>query len=201
MLALLFVLNLVISIFNAWSCGRSWAEARIVGGWARFMAWMGATMSAVGFTWCYAVATCFVAGPGGFNTLTPEQIQMVFELAYLAIIFPALGSGIAITVQSWVHFARERNWGNAGVAIWNSYAQVSNAMDAAQYVPGIWAKASKAWGDSKDKDKTLPFVLAAVVCCAGIVTTALIIRMVASARENELRLEAAMARQGVRWPR
>lgn len=192
MLALLFVLNLVISAFNAWSCGRSWTETRVLGGWPRFMAWMGATMSAVGFTWCYAVVACFVGVSTG--KLTPEQAQLVFELAYLAIIFPAIGSGLAITIQSWVHFARERNWSNAGLAIYNTFAQGMNMYDAVQHAPGVWDHASKALfsKDSDEKGSGLILALAALVLCAGILTTALIIRTVAGARETELRLAAAL---------
>jgi hypothetical protein len=191
MLALLFVLNLVVSIFNAWSCGRAWTETRILGGWPRFMAWMGATMSAVGFTWCYAVVACFVGVSSG--KLTPEQAQLVFELVYLAILFPLIGSGLAITVQSWVRFARERNWRNAGFAIYNTFADGYNLYNAVQHAPGMWDHVSKSLfsKDSKDEKGSTALVLIGVlVLCAGVLTTALIIRMVASARETELRLAA-----------
>ena len=53
--ALVWVLNFGISVWNAYAVGKVWVEARLAGGWHRFMCWMGAVMSACGFTWCYSV--------------------------------------------------------------------------------------------------------------------------------------------------
>lgn len=118
----LVVLNFVISWFNAWSVGRSWTEAQMVGGWPKFMAWMGAVMSACGFTWVYLVIVGMVAGSTG--KLSPEYLEAFYSLGYLVIIFPVLGSGLAITIQSWAHAWRERNLLNMGMAGWNTFAQV-----------------------------------------------------------------------------
>src|SRR5690349_6837454 len=51
--ALVWVLNFAISVWNAYAVGKVWVEAKVAGGWYRFMCWMGAIMSACGFTWCY----------------------------------------------------------------------------------------------------------------------------------------------------
>ena len=51
--ALVWVLNFGISVWNAYAVGKVWVEARHENGWHRFMCWMGAVMSASGFSWCY----------------------------------------------------------------------------------------------------------------------------------------------------
>ncbi len=49
----IWLLNFAISAWNAYAVGRAWVETKVAGGWPRFMAWMGAIMSASGFSWCY----------------------------------------------------------------------------------------------------------------------------------------------------
>jgi len=72
MIFLLLVLNFGISIFNSVVTGASWVETKAAGGWARFMSWMGATMAACGFTWCYLAVLALLAGPGGLSRLPPR---------------------------------------------------------------------------------------------------------------------------------
>lgn len=55
MVVLIWFLNVVLSAVNAWGCGKSWTETKHAGGLAHFMNWMGAVMSASGFTWCYTI--------------------------------------------------------------------------------------------------------------------------------------------------
>jgi hypothetical protein len=88
-LLFLVLLNFVISWFNAWSVGRGWAETKVAGGFARFMSWCGAIMSASGFTWCYLVIICIVGQliPGRYH-LPDKYAEGVFRLGYLIIILP-----------------------------------------------------------------------------------------------------------------
>ena len=50
MAIILMLVNLVISFFNARSCGKVWAESKAIGGWFRACVWAGAIMAAFGFT-------------------------------------------------------------------------------------------------------------------------------------------------------
>src|SRR4051812_10180723 len=95
---LLLVVNFGISWFNAWACGKAWAEAKSAGGWPRFMTWMGAIMSASGFTWVYLILAAFGLGSAGI--LPPEYVQYALELGYIIIIPGILFSGLMITVDS-----------------------------------------------------------------------------------------------------
>ena len=138
MILLLIVLNFGISIFNSFVVGVSWVETKTAGGFARLMAWMGATMAACGFTWCYLAVIALLAGPDGFGKLPPRYVEAMFSLGYLTIIGPLIGSGIAITLQSWAHFWRQRTLASGAVAGYNTLADVYNIYEAAHYVPTAW---------------------------------------------------------------
>jgi hypothetical protein len=70
--ALVWVLNFAISVWNAYAVGKVWVEARVAGGWHRLMCWIGAIMSACGFTWCYLSFLALTAHH--FGWLTDEQV-------------------------------------------------------------------------------------------------------------------------------
>ncbi len=200
MIVLLVVLNFVISIFNAWAVGRSWVETKAVGGVARLMSWMGATMSAVGFSWCYLVILAFAAGPDGFKRLPQNYVEAMFALGYLIIIGPCIGSGLAITLQSWAYFWRRRTFGSGAVAGWNTFADVYNIYQAAHYVPTAWDTVKdlllpKKRSSSSDSNSGLAWIaimLALAAIFGGILTTAAIIRTVAERTAADRRLRYAM---------
>jgi hypothetical protein len=152
MIVLLWFVNLAISWFNAWSVGTTWDSAKAKGGAAYFMNWMGAIMSASGFTWCYLVVlgllgsvtpmSWFVEAEPGVEVvgtlLDQAALQAFADLGYLVIILPILGSGLAITVQTWRHFARKRHRtaGDYAITGWNTFAQVHNTYSAMRHIPG-----------------------------------------------------------------
>ena len=198
MIMLLWVLNFAISWFNAWSCGRTWEGTKNKGGGAHFMNWMGAIMSAAGFTWCYLLVIATIGSvientpdesePIPTNPemyVSPEMMQAVMDLGYLVIIFPILGSGLAITIQSWRHFARRHSLGNGAVAGWNSFAQVHNMYSAVQHVPDVYGRLSGffAGGSSRsssdNKKGTIVILLVALAVLGGIMTTFAIIKVTA----------------------
>lgn len=198
MIVLFLVLNFVISIFNAWAVGKSWVETKAVGGFARFMSWMGATMSAVGFSWCYLVILAFAAGPDGFKKLPANYVEAMFSLGYLIIIGPCIGSGLAITLQSWAYFWRRRTFGSGAVAGWNTFADVYNIYQAAHYVPTAWDTVKdvlfpkkRSSSDSNSGLAYIAIMLALAAVFGGILTAAAIIRTVAERTASERRLKYA----------
>lgn len=199
-LALVFVINAVISALNAIGCGMTWDSTKAKGGLAHFMNWMGAFMSASGFTWCYLVLVGLVlsvipaqvlADEGEVLTgtlLNPEQLQVFYELGYMAIILPILGSGLAITLSTWRSFARKkyRTGGEYALTGWNTFAQVHNMYSAARDIPGIMdhlgrffgggSSSSSSGGSSDGKGKLLIIVGVVMAALAGILTTFSIIQ-------------------------
>jgi hypothetical protein len=200
MIALIVVLNFVISVFNSWSVGRTWVETRAAGGVARFMSWMGAVMAAVGFTWCYLVIIAYAATE--MHKLPPAYIGAMLSLGYLAIVGPLIGSGIAITVESWAVFWRRRTLANMAIAGYNTFADVYNIYEASRYVPGAWdtvkdvlwpKKRSSSSSSSSDGEggglTWIVILLVVLAIFAGVLTAAAIIRTVSERTARERLLE------------
>ncbi len=209
-LTLLVIWNLFVSWYNAWSAGRSWAEAKASGGMAYFMNWCVAVMSASGFTWCYLVIFCAIGGaiPGKYH-LPDRYANAIFALGYLMIIIPVIGSGLAITIQSWTYFWKERTWRNGAVTGYNTIAQIYNTYEAVHAIPECLGLLKNVWDteDSDDAGKQLLFALlvtVAILCLiGGIVTTTVIIRTtargVAMAEMKRVRLNVSSNVATSRW--
>lgn len=159
-LLLIIVLNFVISCWNSYVVGMYWSEKNLLPTSALVTIWAGAIMAVCGFfsvyvvpvTWAMAQFHIFEFVAAMFKVvLEPTEVQfileMVYQIAFLGIIFPILGSGLAITVNSWIHFTHKPSLGSGAVAGWNTYAQVRNISTAVQHVPS----ATKAVADGLGK--------------------------------------------------
>lgn len=180
MVFVIMLINLVISFFNARNVGRVWEESKAVGGWIRVVVWSGAVMAAIGFTSFYTLVICWLGVTTGY--LPREAVNIVHALTYVTIIVPLIGSGIIITIESWIRFAREKSLMNLGVAGWNTFAQGYNIYNAVNSFGGAWDVVSKSIGglDKDDLDSnnnTVKAIMIAVFAlAAGIITTVVIIR-------------------------
>lgn len=202
MIVILWFVNAAISVFNAWGCGLTWDSTKAKGGAAHFMNWMGAIMSASGFTWCYLVilgwlgtqvpAAWFIEAEEGAEPikgmlLNAADLAAFYDLGYLVIIFPILGSGLAITIQTWRYVARKRHRsvGDYAITGWNTFAQVHNTYSAMRAVPGALdgvlsyfgggGRSSSSSSDSKDGKGLIVILLVVLAVCGGILTTVAII--------------------------
>jgi hypothetical protein len=182
--ALVWVLNFAISVWNAYAVGKVWVEARHEGGWHRFMCWMGAIMSASGFTWCYL--SFLVLTAHYFHWLSEEQTKACLELGYVLLIPFILFAGYAITLDSWVQAYRRGGFLNYGAAAWNTYASIHNTYSAYRNMGGAFNSLGNFFKgrSSRDRDGNgnaiiLVLLLVALAIFGGILTTAVIIRRVA----------------------
>ncbi|MDR6381809.1 hypothetical protein [Paraburkholderia caribensis] len=178
-LALILALNFAISWLNCWSIGGIWAESKALGGMIRLLAWCGAIQSAIGFSSVFGFLLGAIAVH--FHYLPPRAAAAAASLWYLLIIVPALGSGLIITIQSWIIALRERSLLNMGSAAWNTYAQIHNMAGA---IDGIGDAFSNVVDflfpkDSKDSNTTLALLVIALVMLAlasGVIMTAVLIK-------------------------
>jgi hypothetical protein len=171
-LAAIWVLNLVISISNGRNVGRAWVESKHAGGGRRFMAWCGAIMTALGYTWCIMIVLAVLAVV--FHWLNPVGLDLYLNASYLLLIGPLLFTGYAITINSWANayratVEREGRAGAYGAAAYNSFASAYNTYNA---VTSVGDAAGKALGDIKSllrsKDAAqLVFVLGLLVVAFG----------------------------------
>jgi hypothetical protein len=184
LIALVWVLNFGISIWNAYAVGKSWVEARAAGGWPRLMCWSGAVMSASGFSWCYLIL--LVLGAYHLEAISAAQVTVALNLGYLILIPGILLSGLMIMLDSWARAFRNGGFLNYGVAIYNTYAQLHNTYSAIMGVGDAFRSVSNFFGErdsrSRDRDKSgvvIVVLLVALALAAGILTTTFIIWKVA----------------------
>ena len=197
LVAFIWLLNLAISWWNAYAVGKCWAEARACGGWMRFMTWMGAIMSAAGFTWCYLIAE--VALGAGLGLLSVSTVTFMLSLGYVILVPVILFAGYAITFDSWARAIREGGVLNYGVAAYNSYATYHNTVSAINGFGEALGAVGKGLGELAGSDDegagvgiVVGIVLAIVAFGLGILTTVLIIKK--SAASEPLLSRAEMER-------
>ena len=186
--ALVWVLNFAISVWNAYAVGKVWVEARAAGGWHRFMCWMGAVMSACGFTWCYLSFLALTAHH--FQWLADEQVLAALNLGYVLLLPFILFGGYAITLDSWAQAFRRGGLLNYGAAAWNTYASIHNTYSAWRNMGGAFASLGAFLGGGRKSGRgrggdgaggvIVVLLLVAFALLAGVLTTAAIIRRVAA---------------------
>jgi hypothetical protein len=188
-IVLLLVLNFAISAWNAYAVGRAWVETRVAGGWPRFMAWMGAIMSASGFSWCYLFL--LVLGGHAMGWFDDQVTSVALSLGYLVLIPGMLLSGLMIMLDSWRRAFRNGGILNYGVAAYNTYAQIHNTMSAINSIGPALRNVTDFFG-GRDRDSRssgdddarglmilLVIIIVVVALLAGVMTTAIIIRLTA----------------------
>lgn len=165
----LLVLSGLISWWNCKSAGSVWIESKKVGGFMRVLVWCAVIQSVVGFSQILIVVLGLGAYAAGY--LDQRHFAAAMSLWYLLIIVPALGSGLIITIHSWVQAWRERNIANMGVAAWNTFAQGLNMYNAVKDIPNAWEAVSDVFGgsssDSKESKGAVLVLLIVVLAIAG----------------------------------
>ena len=183
--ALIWVLNFGISIWNAYAVGKVWVDAKHEGGWHRFMCWMGAVMSACGFSWCYLSFLALSAHY--FQWITEEQTKIALDLGYVLLMPFMLFAGYAITLDSWAQAYRRGGLLNYGVAAWNTYASIYNTYSAWRNLGGAFSSLGNFLNRERSRSDNngasgviVVVLLVAFALLAGVLTTAVIIRRVAA---------------------
>ncbi len=182
---LIWLLNFGISFWNAYSVGLAWVETKHNGGWPRIMAWMGAVMSASGFSWCYLII--LAAAAQGLGWISPDDVTLAMKVGYILLIPGILISGLMITLDSWARAYRNRRIRDFGLAAWNTYAQIHNTFNSIRNLDrafgsvidalGAGSSSSSSGSDKKRDGAALLviFVVVIVALLSGVLTTAVII--------------------------
>lgn len=170
----LLALNLVISWWNCRVVGSMWYESKFAGGFMRVLAWCGAVQAAVGFSSVIMLVLVFTGYATGH--LPKQYAEAAGSLWYLLVIFPAIGTGLIITVHSLIQAWRERSMANIGTAAWNTFASAHNLYSAASNVPDAFSKVGDLFkGDKDDQKVALVLLIVAVAIGGGILITWLLI--------------------------
>jgi len=180
-LVVILALNFAISWWNARACGRAWLESKALGGLIRFLVWCAAVQSAIGFSSVFMFPLIFIAHAAVPDYFTDEYVKGALNLWYLTIIFPALGTGLAITIESWIAAYRERSLGNLGRAAYNTLAQAHNMMSAVdslgpalQSVGKMFSSVLAGRGDAKGKAAVIGLLIAVLVAATALAAGAIL---------------------------
>jgi hypothetical protein len=182
-IVLIIILNVVVSFLNAYVCGRSWEESRAVGGILRLVVWCTAIQSALGFSSVVLLFLIYLAHDYVPRYFTDAYFNGALNLWHLTIIFPIIGAGLSVTIESWVAVGRDASLRRLSNAAWNTFAQVHNTVSAAENVEGALSSAhdpfkfaSDADDDGKGAGLAILFSLVSVALLGGSMITAAIIR-------------------------
>jgi hypothetical protein len=181
LLVLLVAVNFGLSWWNAMACGRNWVEARALGGWIKAVVWSAAIQSAIGFSSVLAILIAAIGGGTGF--LDERALRLAMDFWYLLIIFPALATGLIVTIYSWQIAARERDLLSMGTAAYNTLAVAHNAYSAIDSVRTALSGVGTFFESDKEEGTNL-FMLAvlitAVSLLGGVLLTATLIQRYAA---------------------
>ncbi len=177
---LILALNFGISWLNCRAVGGIWREAKYFGGWLRVLAWCGAIQSVIGFSSVIGAAAGYALYASGHLPLAAARAAS--SLWYLIVVLPAIGTGIAITVHSWIVAFRTKRFLDMGTAAYNTFAQIANMRNA--FGGGISDALSVVTqfftSSNDDKDDSSPallvVVLVAFALAGGAILTAVLIK-------------------------
>jgi len=180
---LILVLNVSISFFNAYVCGRSWQESKAVGGILRLVVWCTAIQSALGFSSVVLLFLIYLAHDYVPAYFTDVYFKGALNLWHLTIIFPIIGAGLSVTIESWVAVYRDASLLKLSNAAWNTFAQVRNTASAVENIGGALSSADNPFkftsdteDDGKDAGLAILFSLVSLALLGGSAITAAIIR-------------------------
>lgn len=183
MIILILVMNVGISFFNAYVCGRSWEESKACGGILRLVVWCTAIQSALGFSSVSLLFLIYLAHDYVPRFFTDVYFNGALNLWHLTIIFPIIGAGLSVTIESWVAAYRDASLLRLGNAAWNSFAQVRNTARAVENMGNALSSAgdpfkftSETDDDGKDAGLAILASLIALALLGGSLITAAIIR-------------------------
>lgn len=179
MLFLIVLLNFGISWLNCWAVGGMWAESKAIGGWTRLVAWSAAVQAAIGFSSVFGLILGCITH--SFGLLPPEFLAKAMSLWYVLVIIPALGTGLILTIQSWIIAYRDRTLLNMGGAAYNTFAQLHNMYSAFEGLGSAFSSVGDLFSDldSDDPKAGLAIIAIVLVLCAllaGVFLTYVLIK-------------------------
>lgn len=201
-LFLVLGLNILISIWNCYAVGTAWKDTMAFGTkFDKVILWSGIIQSGVGFSMpilivlAYGSIAYFTSGEQ--PQLTPEEakqmIQWIFSLWYLAVIFPILGSGLAIWAHSLRIAFKNRDFASIATAGWNTFAQIHNTISAINNIGGAFSDVkslfnslSDSKGDSNSNKGIFVFFLVIFALVAGFMIAFSLVRYFANKTHSRI---------------
>ena len=158
LLVLALAFNFMISWANANYVGRYWSESKEVGGSFRVYIIVGYIMAIAGFTMVYGYILLLICPIFlEMAKIDPETIlmfeQLSSDLIYLFCVATIIPTGFYIWIRSLKNFWKNKTLANGLTAGWNSYAQISNTINAARNAPSAIGRVMEILFGGKSKKK------------------------------------------------
>lgn len=171
-IGIMLAVNFAISWWNARTVGKMWSESKAIGGFPRVLAVSGYIMSIAGFTIVYVTILTFLVGYFGprfglEQGVANQLVSLISDLSYVLIITAILPTGIIIWINSLITFWRHKSLRTGGVAAWNTFATVSNTINAARNMPSAVNGIKKALSNNERGSGNI-IILAFLIVLAAI---------------------------------
>jgi hypothetical protein len=169
MWAFVLLLNYALSWCSARTVSRCWLDAKAAGRWAVVLCWAGATLAALGFTWCYVTLVLAVAH--SFGLVIATKVRVVFEIGGAVLASLAVGDALLLAACIHLRTLRERYVQGAGDRLWSTYygANLARVLKV--------TSSREDDGDATDSGTMIfLFALLAATAILGVVQTYMMIR-------------------------
>ncbi|RYD61890.1 MAG: hypothetical protein EOP83_15965 [Verrucomicrobiaceae bacterium] len=157
----ILALNIFISYFNARSVGQVWDERNAHGTFMWALIWSGFIQAVLGFS--MPIIGVLLGGLYLLGKLSPKAVEAGLSLWYLTAIIPLLGTGMIITIHSWIETYRDRSWTNIGITAYNTYAMASNVYSAATNIGPMFGKVMEFFSSDDEDNNSIKALVGAVV--------------------------------------
>lgn len=136
-------------------------------------------MSAVGFTYCYAIIITLLGI--SFGIIPTAVAKLIMNLTFIGLAIPLLGAGYIITIESWIRAVREKSLLNTSAAVWNTFASAYNTYTTVKTFGNALDSIKNSIDDKGtdvdlDSDFGKALILVILVLFGGVVTTAVIMK-------------------------
>jgi hypothetical protein len=166
---LILVLNYILAWTSARIVARSWLDAKAAGRGTMLLCWAGATLAALGFTWCYL--TLALVGAHSFGLIVASWVHVVADVGGMVLASLGCGAALLLLISFRLRVVRERVFHDAGDEQWKRY--YGAALSGIQRVTGRDNETS----DANDSGTMIVlFALLATTAILGVVQTYLMIR-------------------------
>jgi hypothetical protein len=171
-IVIMCAINFGISVWNANSVGKIWTEAKYIGGGVRVLATCGYIMAVAGFTMVYSIIIiAIIAATEGFGYLSPESsillVQFISDLSYILIALAVIPTGIIITINSIIVFWRNKNIKTGAIGAWNTFATVSNVVNATRSMPSAFGRIISSVRSNRDSGVIVLAIVVVALCVLG----------------------------------
>ena len=128
-------INSLISFANAYGAGAMLKQTNRLGGWPKVVNWASLVMAGSGWTWVTLTIITLIAS--AFQLLEPALLAAMFNVGFLFLIIPLVGSGFVLWAHSLIRFYKRRDLASGAVAGWNTFAQINNMVRIFQVLPEL----------------------------------------------------------------